>query len=185
MWLHLQIIPIVDGALQEAFNVRLDELKVLDLAFLHGCAVPTLAVLFEDTKEQRHIKTYQVSLRDKVSRARSDSTVRLKFLEACIIFTVSYYFCNWHQWNFVFFSQELRDGPWSEACLDSGSSLIVPVRNTSGAVVIGEQAAVFLSATSVCSVSIKPTMVKVGCSRVNYFKFLLFAMKYNLLLTRC
>jgi len=65
---HLQIIPIVDGALQEAFNVRLDELKVLDLAFLHGCAIPTLAVLFEDTKEQRHIKTYQVSVKDKVSR---------------------------------------------------------------------------------------------------------------------
>jgi hypothetical protein len=65
---HLQIIPIVDGALQEAFNVRLDELKVLDLAFLHGCDVPTLAVLFEDTKEQRHIKTYRVSVKDKVSR---------------------------------------------------------------------------------------------------------------------
>jgi DNA damage-binding protein 1 len=53
--------------LQEAFNVRLDELKVLDLAFLHNCQVPTLAVLYEDTKEQRHIKTYEVSLRDKVS----------------------------------------------------------------------------------------------------------------------
>ncbi len=57
----------MDGALQEAFNVRLDELKVLDLAFLHGCKAPTLAVLYEDTKEQRHIKTYEVSLKDKVS----------------------------------------------------------------------------------------------------------------------
>lgn len=121
---HFKIIPIVDGALQEAFNVRLDELKVLDLAFLHGCAVPTLAVLFEDTKEQRHIKTYQVSVKDK----------------------------------------ELRDGPWSEACLDSGSSLVVPVRNTSGAVVIGEQAAIYLSDSSVCSASIKPTMVKAFAS---------------------
>ena len=64
--------------------------------------------------------------------------------------------------------QELRDGPWSEACLDAGSSLVVPVRNTSGAVVIGEQAAVYLSATSVCSVSIKPTMVKVSSSKSNH-----------------
>ena len=46
--------------------MRLDELKVLDLAFLHGCAAPTLAVLYEDTKEQRHIKTYETSFRDKV-----------------------------------------------------------------------------------------------------------------------
>jgi len=50
----------------EAFNLRLEELKVLDLAFLHNCNVPTIAVLFEDTKEQRHIKTYQVNMRDKV-----------------------------------------------------------------------------------------------------------------------
>jgi DNA damage-binding protein 1 len=64
---HLKIIPIGDnGALQEAFNVRLEELKVLDVAFLHGCAAPTLSVLYEDTKEQRHIRTYEVSLRDKV-----------------------------------------------------------------------------------------------------------------------
>jgi hypothetical protein len=66
-----------------------------------------------------------------------------------------------------FVSQELRDGPWSEACLDSGSSLVIPVRNTSGAMVIGEQAAVYLSANSVCSISIKPTMVKVGSRRLS------------------
>ena len=31
-----------------------------------GCAAPTIAVLYEDTKEQRHVKTYEVSLREKV-----------------------------------------------------------------------------------------------------------------------
>lgn len=31
-----------------------------------GCATPTIAVLYEDTKEQRHVRTYEVSLRDKV-----------------------------------------------------------------------------------------------------------------------
>ncbi|KAL4855081.1 DNA damage-binding protein 1 [Chlorella vulgaris] len=62
----LKVIPMDErGGLQEAFNVRLDELKVVDLAFLEGCAAPTVAVLFEDTKEQRHVKTYEVSLREK------------------------------------------------------------------------------------------------------------------------
>lgn len=65
--LKVQIIPIGDDcSLHEAFNVRLEELKVIDLAFLHECASPTIAVLYEDTKEQRHIKTYEIIVRDKV-----------------------------------------------------------------------------------------------------------------------
>lgn len=31
-----------------------------------GCAAPTVAVLYEDTREQRHVRTYEVSVRDKV-----------------------------------------------------------------------------------------------------------------------
>ena len=57
--------------------------------------------------------------------------------------------------------QELVEGPWSENGLDVGSSLIIPVRSTAGAIVIGEQAAVYLSSNSTCSISIKPTLVKV------------------------
>lgn len=49
------------------------------------------------------------------------------------------------------------------ADLDSGSSLIIPVAGTAGAVVVGEKAAVFLSASEVCSASIQPTLVKVCC----------------------
>ena len=64
----MQVIPIGDGGvMMEAFNIRLDELKVIDLAFLHNCNVPTIAVLYEDTKEQRHIKTYEINLKEKVS----------------------------------------------------------------------------------------------------------------------
>ena len=74
----MQIIPVGDNcALQEAFNVRMEELKVLDIAFLHNCTAPTLTVLYEDTKEQRHIKTYEVSLRDKVSITCSLITTRV------------------------------------------------------------------------------------------------------------
>jgi hypothetical protein len=64
----LQVIPITDsGNLVDAFNIRLDELKVLNLGFLYNSINPTLAVLYEDTKEQRHIKTYEVRVRSKVS----------------------------------------------------------------------------------------------------------------------
>ena len=43
----MQIIPIDDrGQLRrEAFDVRIDEMSVLDLKFLDGCEQPTLAVL--------------------------------------------------------------------------------------------------------------------------------------------
>ena len=53
------------GQLREAFNVRLDELQVVDVAFLHGCARPTIAVLHQDAKEARHVKTYEVDLKTK------------------------------------------------------------------------------------------------------------------------
>lgn len=50
--------------MKEAFNVRLEELHVIDLALLHGCAQPTLLVLYMD-KNECHIKTYTVSLLEK------------------------------------------------------------------------------------------------------------------------
>ena len=53
------------GQMREAFNVRLDELQVVDVAFLHGCARPTIAVLHQDTKEARHVKTYEIDLKTK------------------------------------------------------------------------------------------------------------------------
>jgi DNA damage-binding protein 1 len=118
---QLKVIPVgAGGALQEAFNVRLDELAVLDVAFLHGCAAPTLAVLYEDTKEQRHVKTYELALREK----------------------------------------ELAPGPWAEPGLDPGSNMLIPVRGTRGAIVVGEEAAVLVGAGAACSTSIEPTMMK-------------------------
>jgi DNA damage-binding protein 1 len=66
----VQVIPINEaGKLQEAYNIRLDENCVVDLKFLHSPlgGRPLLAVLFEDTRRARHIKTYEVALREKVS----------------------------------------------------------------------------------------------------------------------
>ncbi len=47
----------------------------MDLKFLHtpAGARPTLAVLFEDTRRARHIKTYEVGLREKVGVPKANS----------------------------------------------------------------------------------------------------------------
>eukprot|EP00898_Chlorokybus_atmophyticus_P002114 jgi/Chlat1/2903/Chrsp2S04662 len=61
-----KVIPIgPKGQLREAFNIRLEELQVIDIKFLYGCAKPTIAVLYQDTKDFRHIKTYEVLLKEK------------------------------------------------------------------------------------------------------------------------
>jgi DNA damage-binding protein 1 len=56
---HLKIIPIDDqgGLSEQAFNVRLDELKLVDMAFI-GKGV--LGVLHEDTKGSRHVRSYKI-----------------------------------------------------------------------------------------------------------------------------
>eukprot|EP00727_Mastigamoeba_balamuthi_P002002 m51a1_g118 putative dna damage-binding protein 1a (1114) ;mRNA; f:362128-365815 len=66
----LKIIPIsAEGALLEAFNVRLEEIKVVDVQFLHGCSAgrPTIAVLYSDPGKEasRHVRTYEVSVDDR------------------------------------------------------------------------------------------------------------------------
>ncbi|XP_011011820.1 PREDICTED: DNA damage-binding protein 1a isoform X3 [Populus euphratica] len=45
--------------------LRLEELQVLDIKFLHGCSKPTIVVLYQDNKDARHVKTYEVALKDK------------------------------------------------------------------------------------------------------------------------
>ncbi|EGC39114.1 hypothetical protein DICPUDRAFT_86223 [Dictyostelium purpureum] len=48
-----------------AANTRLEELQVMDMTFLYGCKIPTIAVLFKDTKDEKHIVTYEVSQKDQ------------------------------------------------------------------------------------------------------------------------
>ncbi|GJZ00643.1 DNA damage-binding protein 1 [Tanacetum coccineum] len=61
-----KVIPFDNkGQLKEAFNIRLEELQVLDIKFLYSCPKPTIVVLYQDNKDARHVKTYEVSLKDK------------------------------------------------------------------------------------------------------------------------
>ncbi|TXG48061.1 hypothetical protein EZV62_027355 [Acer yangbiense] len=46
-----QVIPFDNkGQLKEAFNIRLEELQVLDIKFLYGCSKPTIVVLYQIPK---------------------------------------------------------------------------------------------------------------------------------------
>ena len=61
-----KIVPIdSSGKLHDGFNIRLEELNVISIKFLYGCAKPTIAILYQDTKSAKHIRTYSINLRDK------------------------------------------------------------------------------------------------------------------------
>lgn len=63
---HFKVIPMdAKGQLKDAFNIRLEELEVLDIQFLSGCSKATIAVLYQDQRYARHIKTYSINTRDK------------------------------------------------------------------------------------------------------------------------
>ncbi|GMF12407.1 unnamed protein product [Phytophthora lilii] len=64
---YFKVIPIDSsrGVLKDTFNIRLDELRVIDIKFLHGYSKPTICVLYEDYKAVRHLKTYHILLKEK------------------------------------------------------------------------------------------------------------------------
>lgn len=53
--------------MNEAFNISLEENRILDMKFLHGCARPTLCLLYEDNRRTRHVKTVSIDLREKTT----------------------------------------------------------------------------------------------------------------------
>jgi len=64
----LKVIPIDGGVglgFKEAFNIRLEEQKVLDIKFLHGCIKSTICVLCENHAQNRSVRTYIVDAREK------------------------------------------------------------------------------------------------------------------------
>ncbi|KAI4468317.1 dna repair/rna processing cpsf family [Holotrichia oblita] len=60
-----KIIPLdKDNSELKASSIRMDELQVHDVEFLHGCANPTIILIHQDLNG-RHVKTHEISLRDK------------------------------------------------------------------------------------------------------------------------
>jgi len=61
----IKIIPIdKEGRLlgTEVYNLRLEELLIIDIKILSGTNKPTIVILYQDTKEARHVKTYEIDL---------------------------------------------------------------------------------------------------------------------------
>uniref|UniRef100_A0A0B7AQY1 DNA damage-binding protein 1 n=1 Tax=Arion vulgaris TaxID=1028688 RepID=A0A0B7AQY1_9EUPU len=60
-----KIIPLEkENKELKAFSIRLEELNVIDMAFLYGCQNPTVALIHHD-QSGRHVKTYEVSLKER------------------------------------------------------------------------------------------------------------------------
>ena len=59
-------VPIEpSGRLIEAFNARLEELKVIDIRFLYGTRQPSIAILYEDTRGNRFVRSYVIDMERK------------------------------------------------------------------------------------------------------------------------
>ena len=48
----------------KAFNIRMEELSIQDIQFLHGPLNPTVAFIYQDGSS-RHVKTYEINAREK------------------------------------------------------------------------------------------------------------------------
>uniref|UniRef100_H2YRR9 DNA damage-binding protein 1 n=1 Tax=Ciona savignyi TaxID=51511 RepID=H2YRR9_CIOSA len=46
------------------FNIRIEELSVIDAKFLHGYHGPTLVIIYQNS-QGRHVKTYEIDVREK------------------------------------------------------------------------------------------------------------------------
>lgn len=59
-----KVIPVnpQTGHLEEAYDIRMEESQILDIKYLHGCVRPSIAVLYQDHKESRHVKSYEINL---------------------------------------------------------------------------------------------------------------------------
>ncbi|CAH0552007.1 unnamed protein product [Brassicogethes aeneus] len=64
-----KIIPLdKDNSELKASNIKMEELQVHDIEFLHGCANPTLILIYQDVNG-RHVKTHEISVREKEFKA--------------------------------------------------------------------------------------------------------------------
>ncbi|CAM9510925.1 unnamed protein product, partial [Chrysoparadoxa australica] len=63
----LKVIPVdARGQCKEPFNLHLEGIQeVLDMAFLYGTSKPAIAILYQDNRETRHVKSFTVSSKDK------------------------------------------------------------------------------------------------------------------------
>lgn len=121
---YFKVIPIdsTKGQLRETFNIRLDELRVIDIKFLHGYNKPTICVLYEDYKAARHVKTYHILVKEK----------------------------------------DFAEGPWSQANVEAGANLLIPVPAPLGGVlIVSNQTIVYHNGSTFHAIPMQTTVVQV------------------------
>jgi len=79
-----QVIPFkhnhgIPSALHsEAYDIRIEELQIIDICFLYQTDEPTIMVLYQDPKFNRHVKTYKVCQRSKELQPGPFSTIHVE-----------------------------------------------------------------------------------------------------------
>ena len=200
---HLQVIPIDDaGQLHEAFNIRLEELSVIDIKFLYGTRQPTVAVLYQDTKEARHFKTYVVLLKEKVCHRHGDSlrltgvlvwhpceSAECVFVCCCTQAGPALRLLRCRDCVFrtdpagplrcvdgeKLHMQDFAEGPLAQQNLDAGANMLIPVPSPlGGVVVIGESVIAYFAEGQAMKVTpIKQTIIRVRSPQHRHFPSIL------------
>lgn len=83
----IKIVPLDKAGMHESFNISLEETRILDMKFIHGCSRPTLCLLYEDNRRTRHVKTIAIDMREKTSITSSLQRDNVEFT-ACMLIPV-------------------------------------------------------------------------------------------------
>lgn len=124
----------------------MEEIEVLDIEFLHGCPNnPTIILIHQDVNG-RHIKTHEISLKDK-------EFTKVSWKSSC--FCVNLFYIAFSQVEFFF------QNPWKQDNIENEASLIIPVPEPiCGAVIIGQESILYHSGSNY--VAVAPPVIKVS-----------------------
>ncbi|KAF9327916.1 DNA damage-binding protein 1a [Podila minutissima] len=77
-------VKATDKTFLDHFNITIEEVEIIAMDFLHGVVKPTLAILYQDQKKIRHIKTYELDLKAKEKSETGWSQSGLAGAQQCI-----------------------------------------------------------------------------------------------------
>jgi len=77
-------VKATDKTFLDHFNITIEEVNIISMDFLHGASKPTLAILYQDHKKIRHVKTYELDLKTKEKSETGWSQSGLAGAQKCI-----------------------------------------------------------------------------------------------------
>ncbi|KAF9395125.1 DNA damage-binding protein 1a [Podila verticillata] len=77
-------VKVTDKTFLDHFNITIEEINIISMDFLHGASKPTLAILYQDHKKIRHVKTYELDLKAKEKSETGWSQSGLAGAQKCI-----------------------------------------------------------------------------------------------------